>query len=684
MVASKSKVVKTIKGKAPSVEKKKVVATKVIKEPAKKGVEKTKVVKVEEQKIEVAHTSESTIIETPKVGDSIQEVSSESPQTTDHSQKTPEEPPKPLFLVPPVASVKEFSDLIHIPATKVIMQLIQDGFMVNINESIDFDVMSLVGEELGIRIELDTAAATLQSMVSVDLGVLLAEDKKGGVTRSPIVSVMGHVDHGKTSLLDTIRKSNVVDKEAGSITQSIGAYQVHVHDRDITFIDTPGHEAFIAMRKRGVQSTDIAILAIASNEGVKSQTKEAISHAKEAKIPIIVAITKKDLPDANIDKVKTELSEIGLVPEEWGGDVMMIPVSKHDIESINKLLDAVLLQADIMDLKADPKRPAIGTVIESNFDAKLGKIATILIHTGSLSVRDTFVIGSTFGRVKNLLNDRRKTVEKAGPAMPVMITGLNDLPHVGDVLQVVANEHEAKKLSDTIAEKRGTSGKSASDIGLELLSTSKEGDAMKGICIVLKADTIGSLEAIKDSLGKIKTENAKIKIVRGRTGNISQSDVLLANATDSDLVAFNVDFASPDVKHEANAKNIEIHHYNIIYKLVEDLTQKMLESLAPEFEDVDLGILKIKKIFFTEKDSMIIGGKVSESQIEPNVKVKIYRNDAQVSTGEILDIQRGPSKVVAVQVGEDCGATFKGKFKLKEGDELHFFKTVQKKVELQK
>ena len=587
------------------------------------------------------------------------------------------------YLVPPVVCVKNFAEIINVPATQVISELVKNGFMITINENIDFEIAALIAEELEVSITLDAKAKETHDFFAGDLKNLLEEDKKNGSIRPPVVSVMGHVDHGKTSLLDAYRQSDVVSLESGGITQSIGAYQTKINDRLITFIDTPGHEAFIAMRRRGVQATDIAILVVAANESVKSQTIEAISHAQQADIPIIVAITKCDLADANIEKVKTDLAEHNLLSEEWGGDIMMIEVSTKTKQGLDDLLESVLLMADVAELKANPDRPAVGSVIESNVDINLGKIATVLIHTGTIKIRDSFVIGAAYGKVRTLLNDHSKQTKKAVPSEPILITGLNSLPEVGDILKVVTTEKEAKALALDFEKKRADNNEQNKDLSLDFITSRVKEESFKGIRVVLKTDTLGSLEAVKEQLATVKTDNARIKIIRARTGNISQSDIILAESSGAHLVGFSVNFASPDVEKEAKQRNIRTHNHSIIYKLVEELGKVMLESLEPEFEDVDLGVLEVKKVFLTEKNFMIVGGKITEGEVEKNAKVKVYRADKQVATSEISKVQRGTSQVKQVVKGDECGVQFQGKFRVKEGDNLHFYKTVEKKFELQ-
>jgi len=631
----------------------KVLAEKIIKE-SKTGVKEEKVTEIKKPEV-VTQTAE---VKEEKVEEEVVE----------------EDDDRETFSIPPVISVKELAEVIDVSATQIIMQLVQNGFMVSVNENIDFDTVELMSEELGIKVVLEDIQKKRDEASDQTLAEVMAEDKESGSTRAPVISVMGHVDHGKTSLLDLIRKTNVVATESGSITQSIGAYQVHVKNRDITFIDTPGHEAFIAMRRRGVHATDIAILVVAANEGVKSQTKEAISHAQEANIPII---------DANSDKVKTELTEIGLVPEEWGGEIMMVEVSTKENIGIDDLLERVLLLADVLELKANPNRDAVGTVIESNLDDKLGKISTILIHTGTLKVRDVVVIGGVFGKVRQLIDDTGKSLKEAGPAMPVMITGLSELPDVGDVLKVVETEKEARKTIEEYKRKFALDG-NKEDFSIDMVSSKIKEEGVKGLRIILKGDNAGSIEAIEASLKKVRTENARIKVIRGRTGNISQSDILFAQAIDAKIIGFNVGYASNEVKQEVKERDVVVQTYNIIYKLVEELTEQMIESIEPEFDEVQLGVFKLKKIFLTKDSFMILGGKVSEGNIEKNSDVKVYRGEAMIVEGKILNIQKGTVEVDRVEQGSECGVQFKGKFKFKEGDMLHFSKMVERKFELQK
>ena len=583
--------------------------------------------------------------------------------------------------IPPVITVKRFAEMVQKPASDIIMQLIKNGFMVNINENIDYEIVELMADELGVEVYLKDIEEEKDKYNDQTLYQMLQEDKKTGALRAPIVSVMGHVDHGKTSLLDVIRKTNVVATESGNITQTIGAYQVHVNNRDITFLDTPGHEAFIAMRRRGVHATDIAILVVAANEGVKSQTKEAISHAREAGIPIIVAITKVDLEDANVEKVKTELSEIDLIPEEWGGSTMMVEVSTKKGIGIDDLLETILLQADVLELKANTARSALGTIIESNLDVKLGKVATVLVHTGVLKLRDIVVVGGVYGRVRQLISDTGKSIEQAGPSVPVLITGLVELPDVGDMLQVVDNEREAKKMVADFKKQFQLRGND--DINTSYSGSSRD-DGDKGIRIVLKGDNLGSIEAIESELKKVRTDTARIKVVRARTGNISQSDILLAQAVGGIIVGFNVDYASKEVASDVKSKKIDVKIYTIIYKLIEELTHLMIKSIEPEYEELELGVFEMKKIFLTKKDFLIIGGKVKQGNITEKTQVRIYRDGEKITEGEVVALQKGTVKVNMVEQGEECGIQFMTKEKVEEGDLFHFYKTQLKEIVLQK
>jgi len=579
-------------------------------------------------------------------------------------------------------TVKNFAEVLQIPLVEVMTTLVKNGFMLNLNSLIDFDIASIIAEELNKNVHLiENVDDNKSEIEEIDLGVLINEKDKANLKeRAPIVSIVGHVDHGKTSLLDYIRKTNVVDKEAGAITQSIGAYQIEHDDKKITFLDTPGHEAFVAMRRRGVRATDIAILVVAADDGVKPQTIEAINHIKEAGIPLIVAINKIDKEGANLMRIKEQLTEHNVLIEEWGGSVIIVPVSAKTGEGIDKLLETILLLAEMQELKANPSRQAIGTVIESNLDKKLGAIATIVVHTGTLHPRDIVVIGEAYGRTRALINHNKKSVKEAGPSVPVLITGLNKVPQVGDILKVVPNERFAKNLAENVAKKREESKRNKESLDLELITKKVKENKLKGINIILRADTEGSLEAIRNSLSKIKTKNARIRVIRSKTGDVVVSDINLAQLSNALIVSFNTKI-NPESKMKAQDNNIEVLTFNIIYKLVEELTERLLTSLEKEYEEIELGTAEILKVFLTKKDFMICGINLKTGLVKKKSKAKIFRKKELIGEIDIPKVQIIAKEVSRIEAPAECGIRAE-KLKVEEGDKLEIFELVEKKIEL--
>jgi translation initiation factor IF-2 len=580
-------------------------------------------------------------------------------------------------------TVKSFAEKIDVPLVELMTTLVKNGFMMNLNSVIEFEVASIIADELGKKVYLiESKEEEVRSEIEeIDLGVLINEkDKDNLIERAPIVSVIGHVDHGKTSLLDFIRKSNIVSKEAGAITQSIGAYQVKYNDKAITFLDTPGHEAFVAMRRRGVRATDVAILVVAADDGVKAQTLEAIHHAKEAGVPIIIAVTKIDKPDSNIMRVKEQLAERNILIEEWGGNTICCPVSSKSGEGMNNLLESILLMAEMAELKACENRPAIGTIIESNLDQKLGATASVVIHTGTLLPRDIVVIGQVHGKVRSLLDYNKKSLEKAGPSMPVLLTGLSGVPQVGDILRVVPNERLAKDMAQNLKTKRDKVKKHKDALDLELVTRKVREKSTKGINIILRADTEGSLEAIKASLARVKTKNAVIRVLRAKTGDVVGSDVSLAEISEAFVVAFNVT-ASSDAVMQSQESNVEIMKYDVIYKLVEDLTKKMIESLEIEYDKVDIGKAEVLKIFLSKKEFLIAGIKVKKGKVKKGSKATVIRNKEEIGTCNITKVQLINDSVQEVEAPHECGITIEN-FKILEHDQLEIFELVEQKIEL--
>ncbi len=567
-------------------------------------------------------------------------------------------------------TVRDLSETMKINPAELIKKLISLGVMANLNFALDFDVCEILVADYNkiLKREEQTDINDFENYEMLD-------DEKDLLPRPPVVTIMGHVDHGKTSLLDAIRKTNVVESEAGGITQAIGAYQVKCNDELITFIDTPGHEAFTEMRARGASVTDIVIVIVAADDGVMPQTKEAIDHAKAAGVPIIVAVNKMDKPDANPDKVLTELSEYGLTPEQWGGDVIVNKISAKTHEGIKELLESVLLVASMQELKANPNRYASGAVLEARMDKHKGCIASILIQNGTLRLGDPIVAGTCYGKIRTLKNDKGMDVAYALPSTPVEITGLNDLPTAGDKFMAFQSEKEARSISEERKERAREKDTNRSGLTLEdLFSKIKEG--IKEINVVLKADVKGSEEAVKNSLNKIDVEGVKINIIRSGVGGITESDVVLANASNAIIIGFNV---RPSNKTTELAKEygVDIRLHDIIYKVVEEMEDAMKGMLDPEYEEKITGHAEIRKLFKFSKVGIIAGCHVTDGEINNNSKARVIRDGVVIYTGSIKSVQREKDQVKTVKKDMDCGLTLENFQDLKENDVIETFELVE-------
>ncbi|MBU1019447.1 translation initiation factor IF-2 [Patescibacteria group bacterium] len=578
-------------------------------------------------------------------------------------------------------SVKEFAEKAELSAAKVIGELMKNGILANINQQLDFETASVIAEELGLKLKRKRGSAAIEDIFRGNLEKLLAENDASVLkVRPPVVSVMGHVDHGKTMILDRIRETNVVAGEAGGITQHIGAYQVVVPSEKkelkgkiITFLDTPGHEAFTAMRARGAKTTDIAILVVAADEGVKPQTIESINHAREAGIPIIVAINKMDKENANPEKVKTELSQHGLQPENWGGDTVMVPVSAMTGDGITTLLEMILLTADMGELKGNPARPAVGTVIEADLDPSFGPVATVLVNTGTLRIMDNVIVGSTYGKVKAMIDHTGKRLKEIKPSGVARIAGLSETPRSGDILQVVGSEKEARTQAVTIKQMLKNEEFKKMGMGVnEIMMRIQEG-SLKTLKLIVKTDTKGSLEAIKQSLDKIKSDDVAIKIVHSGVGAITESDVMMAAAGGGIVIGFHVD-ANAHVKKMAEREGVEVVIYKIIYELIDDIKKLLTGMLEPEIVINELGKATVKAIFFTGKKNMIIGCKVTEGIFEKDANLRVSRGEEQLGEGKIIALKVVSEDVTQVEAGNECGIKFDSKVKLEEGDVLEAYK----------
>lgn len=550
-------------------------------------------------------------------------------------------------------SIKTLSEKIGKSAAEIVKTLFVLGIMKTINDSIDFATAELVADEFGIKLEYKPDV-TLEDTLSAQLEVDDVEELENLVPRPPIVTIMGHVDHGKTSLLDYIRKSNVTGGEAGGITQHIGAYTVSLKGSPITFLDTPGHEAFTSMRARGAQVTDIAILVVAADDGVMPQTLEAISHAKQAKVPIIVAMNKMDRAGANPDRVLSQLAENGVTPEEWGGDTPVVRVSAKTGMGVEDLLEQILVRAEVEELRANPDRNARGTIIEAKLDKGLGKIATILVQTGTLHVGDNVVAGTCTGKIRAMIDDKGRKVKKAGPSMPVSVTGWDDVPEAGDRIDVVADEKFARELAEERKLKLAASQTESTSVSLNDLFDKISKGELKSVKLIIKADVQGSVEAVKQSLAKLGNDEVNIDIIHAAVGGIKESDVLLAETSGAIIIGFNV---RPDnnAKQLAAQKKIDIRFYNIIYNAIEDIEKAVKGMLDPKFREVVLGSAEVRELFKISGVGTIAGCHVIDGKVVRGAQARLIRNGKVEYTGEIASLRHGKDDVKEMAKNFDCG-----------------------------
>ncbi len=558
--------------------------------------------------------------------------------------------------------VGEFATLIGVPPTQVIMSLMKMGIMANINQNIKFETAEKIAFEFDKLVELKEPEEEKED-------IIIQEDSEEDLElRPPIVTVMGHVDHGKTSLLDAIRKTKVTDKEAGGITQHIGASEVYINGKKVVFLDTPGHEAFTQMRLRGAQVTDIAILVVAADDGIMPQTIEAISHAKAADIPIIVAINKIDKPTANIEKVRQELSNNGLLVEDWGGDIIDVPVSAKKGQNLDKLLEMVLLVAEMEELKANPNRPAVGTVIESNLDKGRGPVATVIVSNGTLKVGDPVIAGTAYGKIRALVNDKGQRVKKATPSTPVEILGLNEVPMAGDQFVVMPSEKAARTIGEKRRIKqRDEQMKATSKITLEDLFDKMQEGEVKELDIVLKADVQGSLEAIRQSIEKISNEQVQLKVIHSGVGAVADSDLMLASASNAIVIGFNVRPTSSAIAM-AEREQVDMRTYRIIYELIEDIEKAMKGMLDPEYKEVVIGQAEVRETFKVSGVGTIAGSYVTEGKVTRSSKARLVRNGIVIYDGEVASIRRFKDDVKEVARGYECGITLANFNDIKEQD----------------
>jgi len=582
-----------------------------------------------------------------------------------------EKPTGPIS-IPPQIVVKDLAELLHATPNEVIRGLIKHSIFASINQVVDYDKAALVAEDLGFepgQSELTVAPAVqrISGGLSANEAMMATRQEDNMIVIPPVVTIMGHVDHGKTSLLDTIRKTKVAAGEAGGITQHIGAYQVEVNGKKITFIDTPGHEAFTAMRARGAQVTHIAVIVVAADDGVMPQTREAIDHAQAAKVPIIIALNKIDKVDANPDFVKQQLYDIGVVIEEFGGDVICVPVSARKGTGIDELLEMILLVAEVQDIRANPNRPATGVIIEAKLEKNTGPTATVLIQQGTLKMGDNIVVGSMSGKVRAMFNDRGKRIQKAPPSTPVSMLGMPEVPQAGDRLEVVSDERKAKQAASKIAEQRRSESAPLGQVSLDTLYMQMQEGKVKELDVVLKCDVQGSAEAIKNALSKVGEENIKVRLIHEGIGNISETDVHLAGASGAVIIGFNVK-ADGAAQRLAQKENVEIRYYNIIYKLTDDIQAALTGMLEPTYREVIEGHAEVQQTFKAGKNTVIAGCRVTDGKITRASQARVLRKKELVYDGKIASLRRGRDDVREVATGYECGIVLEDFTDFEEGD----------------
>ena len=608
--------------------------------------------------------------------DNLYKKSKNKPQQKQQKQQQPKEKEEDVIktiILEEKMTIRELADKMKVQAAALVKKLFLQGKMVTVNQEIDFDTAEEIALEFNCIAEPAPKIDVIAELLKEE-----EEDESTMKKRPPVVCVMGHVDHGKTSLLDAIRDTNVIDKEAGGITQHIGAYVVSINGQKITFLDTPGHEAFTAMRMRGANSTDIAILVVAADDGVMPQTVEAINHAKAAGIEIIVAINKIDKPSANIEKVKQELSEYELIPEDWGGNTVFCPVSAHTREGIENLLEMIILTADILELKANPKRRARGLVVEAELDKGKGSVATVLVQKGTLHVGDPIAVGSCHGKVRAMTDDKGRRVKEAGPSTPVEILGLSDVPGAGEIFVVTENEKEAKKFADTfISEGREKLLEDTkSKMSLDDLYSQIQAGNLKELNIIIKADVQGSVEAVKQSLVKLSNDEVVVKIIHGGVGAINESDVTLASASNAIIIGFNV---RPDAQAKATAdrEGVDLRLYKVIYNAIEDVEAAMKGMLDPIYEEKVIGHAEIRQIFKSSGVGMIAGSYVLDGVFQRGCKCRITREGEQIFDGDLASLKRFKDDVKEVKAGYECGLVFEGFGDIKEEDQVESYIMVE-------
>ena len=578
-----------------------------------------------------------------------------------------------MITIPETLTIQELADKMKIQPSVIVKKLFMQGKIVTVNQEVDFDTAEEIAMEFECLVEKEEVVDVIEELLKED-----EEDESTMVKRPPVVCVMGHVDHGKTSLLDAIRNTNVIDREAGGITQHIGAYVATINGENITFLDTPGHEAFTAMRMRGASSTDIAILVVAADDGVMPQTVEAINHAKAAGIEIIVAVNKIDKPSANVERVKQELTEYGLIAEDWGGSTIFVPVSAHTHEGIDELLEMILLTAEVSELKANPNRRARGIVIEAQLDKGKGSVATVLVQKGTLHVGDPIAAGSAYGKVRAMMDDKGRRVKEAGPSMPVEILGLNDVPNSGEIFVGCESDKEARSFAETFISQNRVRmlEETKSRMSLDDLFSQIQAGNLKELGIIVKADVQGSVEAVKQSLLKLSNEEVVIKIIHGGVGAINESDVNLASASNAIIIGFNV---RPDAtaKEIAEREGVDLRLYRVIYDAIEDVQAAMKGMLDPVFEEKVLGHAEVRQTFKASGVGTIAGSYVLDGTFERGCSVRVSRDGVVIFEGALASLKRFKDDVKEVRAGYECGLVFEKFNDVKEEDQVEAFKMVE-------
>ncbi|MCC3692866.1 translation initiation factor IF-2, partial [Staphylococcus epidermidis] len=570
-------------------------------------------------------------------------------------------------------TVGELAEKLNVESAGIIKKLFLLGIMANINQSLDEETLELIADDYGVEIEKEVVVD------EEDLSIYFDDetDDSDAIERPAVVTIMGHVDHGKTTLLDSIRNTKVTEGEAGGITQHIGAYQIENSGKKITFLDTPGHAAFTTMRARGAQVTDITILVVAADDGVMPQTIEAINHAKEAEVPTIVAVNKIDKPTANPDRVMQELTEYGLIPEDWGGDTIFVPLSALSGDGIDDLLEMIGLVAEVQELKANPNKQAVGTVIEAELDKSRGPAASLLVQNGTLNVGDAIVVGNTYGRIRAMVNDLGKRIKSAGPSTPVEITGINDVPLAGDRFVVFGDEKQARRIGEARHEASVIQQRQESkNVSLDNLFEQMKQGEMKDLNVIIKGDVQGSVEALAASLMKIDVEGVNVRIIHTAVGAINESDVTLANASNGIIIGFNV---RPDAgaKRAAEAENVDMRLHRVIYNVIEEIESAMKGLLDPEFEEQVIGQAEVRQTFKVSKVGTIAGSYVTEGKITRNAGVRVIRDGIVLFEGELDTLKRFKDDAKEVAQGYECGITIEKYNDLKEGDIIEAFEMVE-------